>query len=76
MSYLLEAARSYQISPGVLEGLRAMSEWDQARAWGWIVETGELTGTGSRHAGPARKGSSTSEGLRPSNRAAPQTTMA
>jgi hypothetical protein len=56
MSYLLEAARSYPISPAVLEEIRAMPEWDQARAWGWIMETGELTGTGSRHAnGPRPK---------------------
>ena len=24
-------------------------EWDQALAWGWIMETGELTGSGLRH---------------------------
>jgi hypothetical protein len=27
-----------------------------AREWGWIMRTGELTGTGHRHAGPISKG--------------------
>ena len=29
--------------------LRGRSEWDQARAWGWVMESGELTGQGMRH---------------------------
>jgi hypothetical protein len=29
--------------------LRARPEWRQARAWGWIMESGELTGQGWRH---------------------------
>lgn len=29
--------------------LRLTTEWDQARAWGWIMESGELTGQGMRH---------------------------
>ena len=24
-------------------------EWKQAQAWGWIMESGELTGTGLAH---------------------------
>ena len=30
--------------------LRRTPEWIQARAWGWVMESGELTGTGHRHA--------------------------
>jgi hypothetical protein len=57
MSYLLEALRGYPISPpDVLDQLRAIAEWEQALAWGWIMPTGELTGTGSRHAGGLAKG--------------------
>ena len=51
MSGLLEACRSYPLPTDILDQLRAMAEWEQARAWGWIMESGELTGTGSRHAG-------------------------
>ena len=29
--------------------LRCRPEWEQARAWGWAMETGELTGTGLVH---------------------------
>lgn len=29
--------------------LRARPEWEQARAWGWVMESGELTGAGMRH---------------------------
>ena len=29
--------------------LRTRPEWDQAQAWGWIMESGELTGTGLAH---------------------------
>ena len=29
--------------------LRERSEWEQARSWGWIMESGELTGQGMRH---------------------------
>ncbi|MET0565164.1 MAG: hypothetical protein ABW021_01800 [Acidimicrobiia bacterium] len=56
MSYLLEACRSWPVSPEVLEELRATPEWDQARAWGWIMQSGELTGTGLRHAGDQPRG--------------------
>jgi len=30
--------------------LRRTPEWIQARTCGWVMESGELTGTGSRHA--------------------------
>ncbi len=56
MSYLLEACRSWPISPEVLDQIQAMPEWEEARAWGWIMRTGELTGTGARHAGGLSKG--------------------
>jgi len=49
MARLLTALKAWPISPDLLQELRAMPEWDQARAWGWIMETGELTGTGWRH---------------------------
>lgn len=32
-----------------LEELRVQPEWDQARAWGWMMESGELTGSGIAH---------------------------
>jgi hypothetical protein len=57
MSYLLDALRSCLVSTEVLDQLRAMNEWEQAADWGWIMpRTGELTGTGLRHAGPLPKG--------------------
>lgn len=31
------------------EDLRRRPEWAQARAWGWVMESGELTGTGLGH---------------------------
>ena len=31
------------------EDLRQRPEWDQARTWGWIMGSGELTGQGMRH---------------------------
>ena len=31
------------------EDLRRRPEWDQARAWGWVMESGELTGLGLGH---------------------------
>jgi hypothetical protein len=51
MSYLLDALRAYPVSTEVQEQLRAMPEWERARDWGWIMRTGELTGSGHRHAG-------------------------
>ncbi|MET0566599.1 MAG: hypothetical protein ABW021_09165 [Acidimicrobiia bacterium] len=56
MSYLLDALRGYPVSTDVQEQLRAMLEWEQARKWGWIMRTGELTDMGSRHASPISKG--------------------
>jgi hypothetical protein len=35
---------------------RDTPEWKNARAWGWVMESGELTGIGHRHAGPISKG--------------------
>jgi hypothetical protein len=29
--------------------LRQLPEWNQARSWEWIMESGELTGQGTRH---------------------------
>jgi hypothetical protein len=40
-----------------------MPEWAQAQSWGWITRTGQLTGTGHRHAGPLTKGSFTTDEL-------------
>jgi hypothetical protein len=31
------------------ESLRATPEWEQAQAWGWIMSSGALTGTGWAH---------------------------
>lgn len=47
MRQLLEALRTW---PEVeLEPLRAGPEWERARTWGWVMESGELTGTGWAH---------------------------
>jgi hypothetical protein len=44
MRELLEALTTW---PDVdTDQLRRRPEWEQARAWGWIMDTGELTGTG------------------------------
>jgi hypothetical protein len=32
-----------------VEPFRTLPEWEQARAWGWVMESGELTGTGWAH---------------------------
>lgn len=47
---------SWPVATEVQEELRAMPEREQAREWGRIMRTGELTGIGSRHAGPISKG--------------------
>jgi hypothetical protein len=52
----LDAMRSWPVCPEVLEQVRATPEWAEARAWGWVMETGELTGIGSRHAWGAGEG--------------------
>ena len=47
MASLLEVLRDW---PEVdTTELRHRPEWEQARMWGWIMESGELTGSGSRH---------------------------
>lgn len=47
MRQLLEALTDW---PDVdTSDLRRRPEWAQARAWGWIMESGELTGTGLGH---------------------------
>jgi hypothetical protein len=47
MAWLLAALRSWPAGPELLEDLRATQEWGQARARGRIMQSGELTGTGS-----------------------------
>ena len=50
MRELLEALSAW---PDVnVDGLRERPEWEQARAWGWVMESGELTGSGLRHVSP------------------------
>jgi hypothetical protein len=56
MSWLLDALRAWPVGPEVLAELRQMPEWSQARSWGWIMASGELTGTGSRLAGDTPRG--------------------
>ena len=51
MAWLLDALRSYPGCPEVLAQIKESPEWDQARTWGWVLESGELTGSGCRHAG-------------------------
>jgi hypothetical protein len=51
MEWLLSALRTWPVGAEVLDTLRATPEWAQARVWGWIMESGELTGSGWRHAG-------------------------
>ena len=54
MAELLEAL---QAGPDVdLEALRSRPEWEQARKWGWAMQSGELTGTGLAHAGELPRG--------------------
>lgn len=48
MRELLEALTAW---PDVdTEDLRRRLEWEQARSWGWVMQSGELTGTGLAHA--------------------------
>lgn len=54
MRELLEELRAW---PNVdLEQLQQRPEWIKALAWGWVMESGELTGTGLRHAGGLSRG--------------------
>ena len=32
-----------------IDSLRRRPEWEHVRAWGWVMESGELTGTGLAH---------------------------
>jgi hypothetical protein len=50
MTQLLAALKTWPIPAADLERLRETAEWTEARAWGWIMESGELTGSGWRHA--------------------------
>jgi hypothetical protein len=56
MAWLLGALRSWPVSPELLDELRTTEEWGQARVWGWIMDSGELTGTGHRHVGEQPRG--------------------
>ncbi len=49
MQRLLEAAGKWPYVD--LEQLRQSPAWEDAVAWGWVMASGELTGTGARHAG-------------------------
>ena len=33
-----------------VDELKTLPEWREAMAWGWVMESGELTGTGLAHA--------------------------
>jgi hypothetical protein len=47
MRSLLDALRSW---PEVnVDAWRETPEWADARRWGWVMESGELTGTGLGH---------------------------
>jgi hypothetical protein len=47
MLHLLEVLRGW---PDIdADELSQQPEWAQAQAWGWIMRTGELTGSGLRH---------------------------
>ena len=56
MLRLLEACQSWPLPPEDLQRLQGTPEWDEARTWGWIMETGRLTGMGARHAGALPRG--------------------
>jgi hypothetical protein len=56
MAILLHHLSRYPLSNADMVRLRRTPEWIQARAWGWVMESGELTGTGSRHAGEIGNG--------------------
>ncbi len=54
MADLLDRLRAY--TDVDLEELRRWPEWAEATAWGWVMESGELTGTGLAHAGELPRG--------------------
>lgn len=54
---MLELLDALSAWPAVdVNEMRGCPEWDQARAWGWVMESGELTGTGLAHAGELQGG--------------------
>jgi hypothetical protein len=56
MQTLLTTLRAWPVEPDVLDEMQAMPEWEEARAWGWVMPSGQLTGTGLRHAGELPRG--------------------
>ncbi len=56
MRWLLETLKDYPLTVEQIDRLRGTPEWAEATAWGWIMGTGELSGTGLRHAGSLKKG--------------------
>ena len=56
MRWLLETLKDYPLTVDQLDRLRLIPEWADARSWGWLIESGELSGTGLRHAGQSRRG--------------------
>lgn len=50
MAILLNHLTRWPLPDEDMVRLRRTPEWIQARTWGWVMESGELTGTGSRHA--------------------------
>ncbi len=62
MAALLDALKSW---PNVdVEPLKQTKEWEQARAWGWVMESGELTGTGWAHVQELPRGIVSEKGAR------------
>jgi hypothetical protein len=52
MAELLEAMRAWPVPDEVLEYWRDSETWLTAIEWGWMMESGALTGMGLRHADP------------------------
>lgn len=52
MAELLEAMLSSPVTPEVLDYWRDSEPWLTAIEWGWLMPTGQLTGSGARHADP------------------------
>jgi hypothetical protein len=51
MAALLADLQSWPPPPEVIERWKGSQSWVQARQWGWIMESGQLTGFGYNHAG-------------------------
>jgi hypothetical protein len=47
MAEMLEALANHEPT----DQFRGTHEWENARAWGWIVDSGELTEAGHEHTG-------------------------